>query len=228
MARGAGAASPVKKGRAKKSDEPRVQTHPPSIKDERTCWQRLKESLLFWMLLYLLLCVGGACVFSFFERPFELANKQIFEQNAAQFKLLRAKLAGLQALGTLDAEDMATLDRSSTMAVSLTEFDDWNFWGSFFFSTTIVTTVGYGSFAPQTVQGKIFLIVYSLVGICVAGQVFGVIGDRLIVATRRCFRCKEPTPVIDASDLKLKFQEFDLDGSGTLSMVSAACLPVPL
>jgi hypothetical protein len=177
-------------------------------------------SLLFWMVLYLLLCLGGACVFYLFERPVELANKVVFEEHAAKFKLLHAKLAGLQVAGTLNAADMATLDRAAPMAVSLTEFDDWNFWGSFFFSTTIVTTVGYGSFAPQTIEGKVFLIFYSLVGICVAGQVFGVIGNRLIAFLRRCFHCREPTPVIDASDMKLKFQEFDLDNSGTLSTVS--------
>ena len=36
---------------------------------------------------------------------------------------------------------------------------------SVLFTITIMTTVGYGHIAPQTMEGKIFCIMYSLIGI---------------------------------------------------------------
>jgi voltage-gated potassium channel len=36
---------------------------------------------------------------------------------------------------------------------------------SLYFSVTTLTTVGYGDFSPQTAAGKIFTVVYVLVGV---------------------------------------------------------------
>lgn len=53
------------------------------------------------------------------------------------------------------------------------EFTDskWDFWSSFFFSATVITTVGYGHLAPLTHDGRIFTFFYSLFGI-VLMQIF--------------------------------------------------------
>lgn len=42
---------------------------------------------------------------------------------------------------------------------------DFTFDMSVLFTITIMTTVGYGHIAPQTMEGKIFCIMYSLIGI---------------------------------------------------------------
>ena len=50
--------------------------------------------------------------------------------------------------------------------------EGWSWLDSLYFSVTTLTTVGYGDFAPHTDIGKIFTMVYLLVGI---GVLFGFI-----------------------------------------------------
>ena len=48
--------------------------------------------------------------------------------------------------------------------------DDWGLQGAMFFSFTLVTTIGYGSFTPSTASGKWFTIFYSFFGILIFGH----------------------------------------------------------
>lgn len=43
--------------------------------------------------------------------------------------------------------------------------EGWGWLDSLYFSVTTLTTVGYGDFSPHTDLGKIFTIIYLLVGI---------------------------------------------------------------
>eukprot|EP00755_Sulcionema_specki_P011052 Sspe_Gene.48120::Locus_24820_Transcript_1_1_Confidence_1.000_Length_1706::g.48120::m.48120/K20007/KCNK18; potassium channel subfamily K member 18 len=54
------------------------------------------------------------------------------------------------------------------------EFGDitkrWTFAGSTFYSLTVITTIGYGSYAPITYNGRSFTVIYGLLGISIVGQ----------------------------------------------------------
>ncbi|VDO32318.1 unnamed protein product [Onchocerca flexuosa] len=41
----------------------------------------------------------------------------------------------------------------------------WTFTTALFFTTTLLTTIGYGNLVPLTVQGRMFCIIYSLFGV---------------------------------------------------------------
>ncbi len=52
------------------------------------------------------------------------------------------------------------------------EMEDWGWIDSIYFCVTTLTTVGYGDLAPKTDTGRIFTIMYLLIGI---GILFGYI-----------------------------------------------------
>lgn len=43
--------------------------------------------------------------------------------------------------------------------------EGWSFIDSFYFSVVTLTTIGYGDFSPQTDGGKLFTVLYIIVGI---------------------------------------------------------------
>lgn len=57
----------------------------------------------------------------------------------------------------------------------------WDIPTSFFFTSTIVTTVGYGNFAPVTDGGRIFCSFYAFIGIPLTGWFLLTVGDALQV-----------------------------------------------
>lgn len=53
----------------------------------------------------------------------------------------------------------------------------WTFYHSFFFSFIVCSTIGYGNISPSTPFGKMFMILYALIGIPVNGFLFAGLGD---------------------------------------------------
>jgi voltage-gated potassium channel Kch len=43
--------------------------------------------------------------------------------------------------------------------------EGWSYIDSLYFSVVTLTTIGYGDFAPQTDEGKLFTILYIVIGI---------------------------------------------------------------
>ncbi|XP_071532019.1 LOW QUALITY PROTEIN: TWiK family of potassium channels protein 7-like [Panulirus ornatus] len=72
--------------------------------------------------------------------------------------------------------------------------NQWTFAGSFLYSLTIITTIGYGSVAPQTVMGRVVTIVYALLGIPLMLLYLSSVGDLLSRALKwlwwRLCRCR--------------------------------------
>ena len=64
--------------------------------------------------------------------------------------------------------------------------DLWNYKNAFFFAATIVTTVGYGNVYPTTVAGKLFTMLYGIIGIPGFGFLLAQIGDGLMQIVDGC------------------------------------------
>jgi voltage-gated potassium channel len=61
-------------------------------------------------------------------------------------------------------------------------FEHWSVLDSLYFTTVILTTVGYGDITPTTRWGKLFASVFALGGIVILGLALGVVGSRLVEA----------------------------------------------
>ena len=73
------------------------------------------------------------------------------------------------------------------------------------------TTIGYGSFAPATALGKVFLILYALVGIPVVASCLGYLAAQILGVI-------EGVLVAAMDEIPKAFAEFDSDNSGQLSL----------
>lgn len=57
-------------------------------------------------------------------------------------------------------------------------FEGWSWLDSLYFTVITLTTVGYGDFSPQTAVGKIFTIVYILLGLGIISSFILLLAER--------------------------------------------------
>ncbi|CAL8129881.1 unnamed protein product [Orchesella dallaii] len=69
----------------------------------------------------------------------------------------------------------------------------WSFTGGFLYSLTVITTIGYGNYAPKTAQGKAMTILYGIIGMPLFLLYLSNIGDILARGFKwtfsRCCQC---------------------------------------
>ncbi|XP_069810310.1 potassium channel subfamily K member 17 isoform X2 [Dendropsophus ebraccatus] len=61
-----------------------------------------------------------------------------------------------------------------------TSTNRWDYTGSFFFSVTAITTIGYGNLAPNTSAGQIFCVFFALFGIPLNLILLNRIGQKML------------------------------------------------
>ena len=129
-----------------------------------------------FFLFYLAL---GASVFSAIEGPIELAETE---------ELISRKKAFLQKYNVKDAdleEFMLDVVQANDRGVSIlrngTSVPSWSFGQSFFFASTVVTTIGYGHQSPLSGEGKVFCILYAIIGIPMTLVLLAAVVERALV-----------------------------------------------
>lgn len=75
--------------------------------------------------------------------------------------------------------------------------NQWKFVGALYFSLVVCSVIGYGHSTPKTVPGKLFCMIYALVGIPLFLIMFQSVGERLntfvtflLKHIKKCFRWK--------------------------------------
>ncbi|XP_060158998.1 potassium channel subfamily K member 4 isoform X2 [Globicephala melas] len=141
-------------------------------------------ALLAVVLLYL---VSGALVFQALEQPHEQQAQR--ELGEVREKFLRAHpCVSDQDLGLFIKEVADALGGGANPDTNSTRngsHSAWDLGSAFFFSGTIITTIGYGNAALRTDAGRLFCIFYALVGIPLFGILLAGVGDRLGSSLRR-------------------------------------------
>ena len=170
------------------------------------CDSRSVSLVRYTVSFTLLLLIGGAIFFAL-EEPQEL---QRLKDAKTMTEAARARtldlLGGNQTLFDL-IRDAGGADAFAEADMT----DNWTYGSSCLFAFTIVTTIGYGTFAPSTVAGQIFLVFYALLGIPTATMTLVYLADRALGLFTWLFSLGTDK-ILDA------FRQFDDDNSGELDL----------
>lgn len=119
---------------------------------------------LLLLAFYLLFLVLGASIFSAIEGPKEV-ERILDLRNSRRTFLKNHQCVADGALEEFIVEIITANNHGVSAIRNVTMEPSWSFGQSLFFSGTVVTTIGYGHVTPLSEGGKIFCIVYALVGI---------------------------------------------------------------
>eukprot|EP00998_Keelungia_sp_KM082_P001613 NODE_1192_length_1430_cov_75.499616_g1181_i0.p1 GENE.NODE_1192_length_1430_cov_75.499616_g1181_i0~~NODE_1192_length_1430_cov_75.499616_g1181_i0.p1 ORF type:complete len:394 (+),score=63.04 NODE_1192_length_1430_cov_75.499616_g1181_i0:86-1267(+) len=127
----------------------------------------------------------------------------------------------IEALG-LTNHQLDVLEQYAGCKVPQEGVYNWDFIGSAFFSLTVATTIGYGSFTPTTVAGRLFTVLYSLVGFVVMGITLVKFTEQIMESLTALQHAMMDEKLTDTGaltkeahmQLMCTFEEIDTDGSG--------------
>ncbi|XP_071043899.1 potassium channel subfamily K member 1 [Parasteatoda tepidariorum] len=131
---------------------------------------------------YLLFLVIGASIFSAIEAPIEISIIRDLQNERAKFMRDHSCLTD-EALEHFIVKIIAANNRGVSAAGNASNELNWSFGQSIFFSSTVITTIGYGHVAPLSEGGKIFCIVYGLIGIPLTLILLTAFVERLLIPT---------------------------------------------
>ncbi|EGD76727.1 hypothetical protein PTSG_08078 [Salpingoeca rosetta] len=140
-----------------------------------TCWQFPTKILCLFLVGWSYLLIGGA-VFSHLEKGEELSAERQY-LGAIDNAIADGNFTTNQTQVLMNLLD--TLDELRSTAVNIGK-TDWSFVGATYFATTAVTTIGYGWIAPKTVGGRVFCILYSVIGIPLVFYMFAYLGRKMM------------------------------------------------
>lgn len=111
----------------------------------------------------------GAAIFDSLESQKEQSIRQNLQDSELKYKRTY----------NISEYEFKTLEDTIIKFHPYRTFPQWKFAGAFYFSLTVITTIGYGHSTPQTVMGKAFCMMYALVGIPLCLVMFQSVGERL-------------------------------------------------
>ncbi|KAM9729315.1 potassium channel subfamily K member 2 isoform 2-T4 [Menidia menidia] len=133
------------------------------------------------VILYLVL---GAVVFRALEAPRE-ESKHMRLQDKRQDFLSNFSCVDTENLQALIEEVVEAVGAGVDATGNTTYVSSWDLASAFFFSGTIITTIGFGNISPKTEGGQLFCICYALVGIPMFGILLAGVGDHLGTGLRK-------------------------------------------
>ena len=156
------------------------------LADEQSSELMKGKYLAILLLVYIVYIVLGGVIFHFIE----YSNEQTTATNSrGQVRDFLANNTCLTAdeLSKLITTVLQAYDQGIVLTGNDTDNGDtsWDIASSIFFSTTIVTTIGYGNISPATVGGQTFTVFYAIIGIPLFVYVSGQLGMRLSKLSER-------------------------------------------
>lgn len=143
----------------------------PCVLSERARQVLSRTGLYLGLIIYA--AVGGK-IFQELESPSELASlqshhtllmneRELFLQSA-----VNSSCDGMESLSLLLRDYEVVLAEAVNAGISAADHNytvSWDYIQSVFFTTTILTTIGYGNISPVTFHGRLFCIFFAIIGI---------------------------------------------------------------
>ncbi|KAI6187903.1 Potassium channel subfamily K member 18 [Aphelenchoides besseyi] len=171
-----------------KSSRTPLQLKSETLSQSMSAWKKYARIILphiGLILISFVYIVGGAGIFYFIESPNEhRIRAQGLEKISNQFETLHElwEIVNDERSSKHDIEDMAIEYIDNTTRILFQAFDthyisashlintstaenSWTMTTSIFFTTTLLTTIGYGNQAPVTTHGRLICILYALFGV---------------------------------------------------------------
>ncbi|KAJ0179415.1 hypothetical protein K1T71_005127 [Dendrolimus kikuchii] len=172
----------------------------------------------------MLYTAGGGLVFRALEYPAELAKQEFHRERLLTERWNLIRFVSARNNGTDDADGVEKilsdhlaayekiLEEASSSGLALevennfpAAEEKWSILQAVFFSSTVLTTIGYGNIVPETFWGRLFCIAYALIGIPLTltviadlGRVFAtvlsLVGKQLPAMPKCCTRVTEANP----------------------------------
>ncbi|XP_059062633.1 uncharacterized protein LOC131855380 [Achroia grisella] len=183
-----------------------------------------KKQFTCMLTLHIVYLLVGASIFYHIESPLEA-------QQRAEDKLERLEIQNLLYENYVpnDPEKQTSiLNKLSVycgkpMYNSTAEEDEppvkWDFYHSFFFSYTVVSTIGYGNLAPTTHLSRILMIFYALFGIPINGILLANLGEYFGLQLISVYRKYKRRNVRRADNLSYCFNNLGMLGQIFLYLV---------
>ncbi|GAB6022719.1 hypothetical protein CHUAL_006815 [Chamberlinius hualienensis] len=132
---------------------------------------------------YLLFLVIGASIFSAIEQPKDVEYVKKLQSLRSRFLSSNQCHSAAEDLDEYMAEVINAYKRGVIAIGNTTMEPNWSFGQSLFFAATIVTTIGYGHVAPLSEGGKLFCIVFAILGIPLTLILLTAYVERLMIPT---------------------------------------------
>lgn len=147
--------------------------------------ERHRSALNFCALVlgYILYLIIGAGIFSAIELPYERELRQELKDARREF-LNSSPCVDEEQLEKLMARVLEASNYGVTEHGNNSD-QNWDFVSSLFFTSTVLTTTGYGHTVPLSDEGKAFCIFYSLFGIPVTLLFLSAVVQRIMVVVTR-------------------------------------------
>ncbi|GMR56844.1 hypothetical protein PMAYCL1PPCAC_27039 [Pristionchus mayeri] len=170
----------------------RANTLPSLTRAKIGCFARMgiyeeNARFMFSCVLIGIYLLFGALIFQTIERPAELQRKQEFRDKYSRFREYFCEgkppeqcEAMLKEFSKFSAEGYA-----SGMTQDKDRFD---FYGSLFFSGTVISTIGFGTSTPVTSLGRVASIIYGFVGCTCCVLFFNLFLERLVTLLTHMLR----------------------------------------
>lgn len=136
--------------------------------------------LAFLIIIYTIYLFFGASVFDAIESPHEARIIRELNEYVRQFRLTHSDCLTDEELNSFVKLISSANEKGISPLNNVSSDQRWTLGQSVFFAGTVLTTIGYGNVSPLTKGGKLFCMLFAIIGIPVTLVLLGAILERLM------------------------------------------------